>query len=98
MEPVVDWHAASILCWNILVSLCCVQLHAKANVRFHRYVAMHAMQEGDTSASHDVVGGNGYADSPNMSQRKQLRPQMRDTIATVVGMLLPLLLQFGHHH
>ncbi|KAK6075416.1 Zinc transporter ZIP9 [Seiridium cupressi] len=62
------------------------------------YVAMHAMQEGDTGSSHDVPTTNGYADSPTLGQRKQARPQMRDTIATVVGMLLPLLTQFGHHH
>lgn len=62
-----------------------------------RYVAMHAMQEGE-SGPHEAVNGNGYAESPTPSQRKQARPQMRDTIATVMGMLLPLLTQFGHHH
>ena len=30
--------------------------------------------------------------------RKQAKLQMRDTIATIAGMLLPLLTQFGHHH
>ncbi|KAH6661295.1 ZIP zinc transporter-domain-containing protein [Truncatella angustata] len=62
------------------------------------YVAMHAMQEGDAHSSHDMTNGNGYGESPTLGQRKQARPQMRDTIATVVGMLLPLLTQFGHHH
>ncbi|ORY69884.1 Zinc/iron permease [Pseudomassariella vexata] len=63
------------------------------------YVAMHAMQEGDSVSSHDGgSGSNGYAESPNPSQRKQARPQMRDTLASVAGMLLPLLTQFGHHH
>ncbi|KAI4601256.1 hypothetical protein KJ359_012446 [Pestalotiopsis sp. 9143b] len=62
------------------------------------YVAMHAMQEGEAGSSHDAINANGYAESPNMGPRKHTRPQMRDTIATVVGMLLPLLLQFGHHH
>ncbi|KAF7533578.1 hypothetical protein G7054_g6977 [Neopestalotiopsis clavispora] len=61
------------------------------------YVAMHAMQDSEAH-SHDVVNSNGYAESPNMGPRKQTRPQMRDTIATVAGMLLPLLMQFGHHH
>lgn len=58
---------------------------------------MHAMQDGE-SGSHEAVSGNGYAESPTLGQRKQGRPQMRDTIATVIGMLLPLLTQFGHHH
>ncbi|KAI0127538.1 ZIP metal ion transporter-like protein [Xylariales sp. AK1849] len=63
------------------------------------YVAMHAMQEGDSVSPHETgQGANGYADSPSLGQRKQSRPQMRDTIATVVGMLLPLLTQFSHHH
>lgn len=58
---------------------------------------MHAMQEGD-SPSHDLGSGpNGYADG-NISQRKHTHPQMRDTLATMIGMLLPLLTQFGHHH
>ncbi|KAI0971836.1 Zinc/iron permease [Xylaria arbuscula] len=61
------------------------------------YVAMHAMQEGE-SPSHDIGSGvNGYADG-STSQRKHAHPQMRETLATVVGMLLPLLTQFGHHH
>ncbi|KAI3336575.1 Zinc/iron permease [Xylariaceae sp. AK1471] len=61
------------------------------------YVAMHAMQEGE-SPSHDVgSGANGYTDG-SISQRKHAHPQMRETLATMVGMLLPLLTQFGHHH
>ncbi|KAI1304316.1 Zinc/iron permease [Xylaria venustula] len=61
------------------------------------YVAMHAMQEGE-SPSHDIGAGvSGYADG-SISQRKHAHPQMRETLATVVGMLLPLLTQFGHHH
>lgn len=59
---------------------------------------MHAMQEGDAHSAHDVPNGNNYADSPTVGVRKQARPQMRDTIATIIGMLLPLLTQFGHHH
>ncbi|KAI1866020.1 uncharacterized protein JN550_007998 [Neoarthrinium moseri] len=64
------------------------------------YVAMHAMQEGDSAAPHETAPttSNGYADSPTLGPRKQARPQMRDTIATVAGMLVPLLTQFGHHH
>ncbi|KAI1413621.1 Zinc/iron permease [Hypoxylon sp. FL1857] len=60
------------------------------------YVAMHAMQEGDSPSGHDVGSlANGYGDG---SQRKHAQPQMRETLATVVGMFLPLLTQFGHHH
>ncbi|KAI1384445.1 Zinc/iron permease [Hypoxylon trugodes] len=59
------------------------------------YVAMHAMQEGD-SPSHEVGSiPNGYADG---GQRKHSHPQMRETLATVIGMFLPILTQFGHHH
>ncbi|KAI1367834.1 Zinc/iron permease [Xylaria arbuscula] len=61
------------------------------------YVAMHAMQEGDLP-SHDLgSGANGYGDG-SISQRKHAHPQMRETLATMIGMLLPLLTQFGHHH
>jgi zinc transporter 9 len=58
---------------------------------------MHAMQEDPSAQGHDHhSASNGYADSS--TQRKPSRPQMRDTLATVGGMLLPLLTQFGHHH
>ena len=58
---------------------------------------MHAMQEDHSAQVHDHHSAmNGYADSS--TQRKPSRPQMRDTLATVGGMLLPLLTQFGHHH
>lgn len=58
---------------------------------------MHSMQEDHAAhGAHDHHGGaNGYADS---TQRKSARPQMRDTLATVGGMLLPLLMQVGHNH
>lgn len=58
---------------------------------------MHAMQEDGGSHSHDH-GSNGYVEGPQSNQRKQKGPQMRDTLATMGGMLLPLLTQFGHHH
>ncbi|KAK3322477.1 ZIP zinc transporter-domain-containing protein [Apodospora peruviana] len=65
------------------------------------YVAMHAMQEDNFSGGHDHHS-NGYhpegGSGGGQSQRKQTKPQMRDTLATVGGMLLPLLTQFGHHH
>ncbi|KAI2613284.1 Zinc/iron permease [Hypoxylon sp. NC1633] len=59
------------------------------------YVAMHAMQEGDSPSGHEGSMANGYADG---AQRKHVHPQMRETLATMVGMFLPLLTQFGHHH
>ncbi|KAI1334170.1 Zinc/iron permease [Xylariaceae sp. FL0016] len=62
------------------------------------YVAMHAMQEGDGSSGHDIgPGANGYVEG-SLAQRKHAHPQMRETLATMIGMLLPLLTQFGHHH
>ena len=62
---------------------------------------MHAMQEDGGGGGHDHgPGANGYADggtsTPNT--RKHKGPRMLDTLATVVGMLLPILTQFGHHH
>ncbi len=58
---------------------------------------MHAMQEDGQGHEHQS-SMNGYSDGSTSTQRKQTRPQMRDTLATVGGMLLPLLTQFGHHH
>ena len=62
---------------------------------FLRYVAMHAMQE--DNISHDHISANGY-ENGSATGRKAPRPQMRDTLAAVAGMLIPLLTQFGHHH
>ncbi|GAB0133726.1 hypothetical protein EsDP_00002123 [Epichloe bromicola] len=63
------------------------------------YVAMHAMQEDSSSHNHEgPCGANGYPDATPTSQRKPKGPEIRDTLATVAGMLLPLLTQFGHHH
>ncbi|KAH8594860.1 ZIP zinc transporter-domain-containing protein [Bisporella sp. PMI_857] len=58
------------------------------------YVAMHAMQD---DSGHNEHSTNGYTDG-TASQRKQSKPQVRDTIAAVCGMLIPLLTQYGHHH
>jgi zinc transporter 9 len=55
---------------------------------------MHAMQE--DSAPYDHCSMNGFSEGG--PQRKQTKPQMRDTFAAVAGMLIPLLTQFGHHH
>jgi len=60
------------------------------------YVAMHTMQEYDpNSISHDSYV-NGYTDPRDSSQRS--KKSMRDLIASVVGMILPLFLQIGHAH
>jgi zinc transporter 9 len=57
---------------------------------------MHAMQEDSTAHEHSMT--NGYLDGGVGSQRKHSKPQMRDTLAAVAGMLIPLLTQFGHAH
>ncbi|KXX82544.1 Zinc transporter ZIP9 [Madurella mycetomatis] len=63
------------------------------------YVAMHAMQEENYSAGHDHhASANGYSDGGGPAHKRQGKLQVRDTLATVVGMLLPLLTRFGHHH
>ncbi|KAG5917450.1 hypothetical protein E4U42_007242 [Claviceps africana] len=63
------------------------------------YVAMHVMQEDNSSHYLDgASGANGYSDGPSMLQRKARGSDLRDTLATVAGMLLPLLAQIGHHH
>lgn len=60
---------------------------------------MHAMQEDHISTGHDQhFGVNGYSDGGGSSHRRQSKLQIRDTFATAVGMLLPLLTQFGHSH
>ncbi|PKS10310.1 hypothetical protein jhhlp_002061 [Lomentospora prolificans] len=56
------------------------------------YVAIHAMQD-DGHSHHDQPTMNGYSDS---SQGKS--PELRDTLAVVGGMLLPLLTHLGHQH
>ncbi|KAI1003948.1 hypothetical protein K3495_g4265 [Podosphaera aphanis] len=61
------------------------------------YVAMHAMRE-EATLEHSSVS-NGFLEAGiNGSQRKLPRPQMRDTLVAVGGMLLPLLIQLGHHY
>ncbi|EKD11892.1 uncharacterized protein L3040_004108 [Drepanopeziza brunnea f. sp. 'multigermtubi'] len=58
------------------------------------YVAMHAMQE--DSSEHSHPSSNVYAE--NTSPRKLQKPQMRDTLAAVGGMLIPLLTQIGRQY
>jgi hypothetical protein len=82
--------------YAVLLPFCAVKIYADS--RLVRYVAMHAMQEDAALQGHEHQSSpNGYSDSNSAPARKQSRAQMRDTIATVVGMLLPLLTQLGHH-
>ncbi|OJD17166.1 hypothetical protein AJ78_02710 [Emergomyces pasteurianus Ep9510] len=64
------------------------------------YVAMHTMQETGAMSEmsrRDSSYANGYAvESPENLPSQQ--KSMRDLIATVVGMILPLFLQIGHAH
>ncbi|KAK0669677.1 putative transporter [Cercophora samala] len=66
------------------------------------YVAMHAMQEENSlGGGHDHgagQGGGGYSEVGNVGNRRGGRLELRDTLGTVVGMLLPLATRFGHHH
>lgn len=60
---------------------------------------MHAMNEESGNGHDHGHGSNGYADSGSGAHlRRQKGPQMRDTLATMGGMLLPLLAQLGGHH
>ncbi|KAF3394381.1 Zinc transporter ZIP9 [Penicillium rolfsii] len=60
------------------------------------YVAMHTMQENGPGSSSREVSGNGYGDSRDSQNGND--KSMRDLIASVVGMVLPLFLQIGHAH
>lgn len=60
------------------------------------YVAMHAMQEASSPPHEHSNGSASFGEGG--SQRKNQANGMRDTVATTIGMLLPLLTQFGHHH
>lgn len=57
---------------------------------------MHAMQEAGSSPHEYSNGSASFGEGG--SQRKAQGNGMRDTVATTIGMLLPLLTQFGHHH
>ncbi|KFY76712.1 hypothetical protein V499_03721 [Pseudogymnoascus sp. VKM F-103] len=67
------------------------------------YVAMHAMQ--DDAAGHDHASSstlNGFGDGGGGGGggggKRGGGPVLRDTVASVVGMLIPLVTQVGHHH
>ncbi|KAJ6155366.1 hypothetical protein N7470_005932 [Penicillium chermesinum] len=60
------------------------------------YVAMHTMQENEPGSSAHDTHVNGYGDSRESQDGSD--KSMRDLIASVVGMILPLFLQIGHAH
>lgn len=91
-----DRNVASLLRGHLFVSFH-PGVVEECELTYPRYVAMHAMQEDGGSHGHEH-GLNGYSEGNSINQRKQKGPQMRDTLATIGGMLLPLLTQFGHHH
>ena len=73
------------------------------------YVAMHTMSEASSSSGHEHGGAqeNGYLGMPAVEdevygggggQGKETGGGMLETVVTVVGMLLPLLTQWGHAH
>ncbi|CAI7618156.1 unnamed protein product [Penicillium bialowiezense] len=58
------------------------------------YVAVHTMQENGPGSSPRELPINGYGDRDQNGSDKS----MRDLIASVLGMILPLFLQLGHAH
>ncbi|KAL4918198.1 Zinc/iron permease [Aspergillus aurantiobrunneus] len=58
------------------------------------YVAMHTMQENSSTSSRELPV-NGY-DAREMAVKPD--KSIRDLVASVVGMILPLFLQIGHAH
>jgi len=61
------------------------------------YVAMHAMQDDAAQHDHSTINGFGEGGGGGVP-RKGAKPVLRDTVASVVGMLIPLATQIGHHH
>lgn len=63
---------------------------------FYRYVAMHTMQENSPNSGSREIQVNGYGDPRDIPDKSD--KSMRDLIASVIGMTLPLFLQIGHAH
>lgn len=57
---------------------------------------MHTMQENSPSSSPRELPVNGYGDSRDAQNGSD--KSMRDLVASVLGMVLPLFLQIGHAH
>ncbi|GES57055.1 zinc/iron permease [Aspergillus terreus] len=60
------------------------------------YVAMHTMQENSPNSSSRELPINGYGDPREIPIKSD--KSMRDLVASVIGMILPLFLQIGHAH
>lgn len=62
------------------------------------YVAMQTMQE--MGSPHESRHENGHANGylGGRDQQTQQKPELRDLLASVFGMILPLFLQIGHAH
>lgn len=58
-----------------------------------RYVAMHTMQENIAEGMRREPTVNGYAEGRESQHSKK---SMRDLVASIVGMILPMFLQIGH--
>ena len=71
---------------------------ALADTLNRRYVAMHTMQDDNSSNQHYHQDGrmNGYIEGREAPQPQ--KSSMIDLGAAVFGMILPLFLQFGHAH
>jgi hypothetical protein len=95
---VVDRNSLALLGWDLLVSTAIrpPRFDNELADRDRRYVAMHTMQENDPSSAPNESYVNGYVDGRDTSQRS--KKSMRDLVASVIGMILPLLLQVGHTH
>ena len=63
------------------------------------YVAMQTMQEvgGSHAEAHMNGQANGYLEGRERQQESS-KPEIRDLLAAVLGMILPLFLQIGHAH
>ncbi|KAL5363504.1 ZIP zinc transporter-domain-containing protein [Aspergillus floccosus] len=60
------------------------------------YVAMHTMQENGPNSGSRELPVNGYGDPREIPSKSD--KSMRDLVASVIGMILPLFLQIGHAH
>ncbi|KAI2789196.1 Zinc transporter ZIP9 [Penicillium oxalicum] len=60
------------------------------------YVAVHTMQENGPASTSREMSANRYSDSRDSP--KGTDKSMRDLVASVLGMILPLFLQIGHAH
>ena len=78
---------------NFLVSQPSNTAQAQTLIRHYRYVAMHSMTEA-TSNPPEEPFVNGYIDHYSASNGLT----KSDISLVMVGMLLPLLTQFGHAH